>query len=146
MAAIEDAILLAVTAHKGQVDKGGAPYIFHPLRLMLQMDDDNERMAAVLHDVVEDTEVTLDDIREAGFPDAVIEAVDLLTHGENVPYEDYINRLRPNPVARKVKMADLVDNMDVRRLTVVDEKARKRAKKYKAVLESLRSGASLNLS
>jgi (p)ppGpp synthase/HD superfamily hydrolase len=115
---IEDAILLAVEAHRGQKDKAGQPYILHPLRLMARLHGEAAPMVAVLHDVVEDTPCSLDRLRQLGYPEAVLEAVDCLTHRkrEGETYEAFIERVKGNPLARRVKLADLEDNMDVRRL------------------------------
>ncbi|GAA2824678.1 GTP pyrophosphokinase [Aminobacter aminovorans] len=93
-----------------QIDKAKQPYILHPLRVMLAVDSDGERMAAVLHDVVEDTEFTLGDLRTRGFPAGVVEAVDALTRRDDEPYPDFINRARSNEIARRVKIADILDN------------------------------------
>jgi len=116
MADLEEAILIAVEAHRGQKDRAGAPYVLHPLRVMLRVRTDAERMAAVLHDVVEDTAWTLDDLRARGFPDEVLEAVDRLTHRPGEPYDAAVERAAAHPVARRVKLADLEDNLDLRRL------------------------------
>jgi (p)ppGpp synthase/HD superfamily hydrolase len=113
---LERAIAFAVEQHAGQVDRYGRPYILHPLRLMHGMDTDEERMTAALHDVLEDCPgVTLADLARLGVPPAVLKAVALLTHAEDVSWDDYIARLAPDPIARKVKLADLADNMDLRR-------------------------------
>lgn len=130
MGNLEDAILLATQAHHGQRDKAGAPYILHPLRMMLRMQTDAERMAAVLHDVVEDTPWTLDALRAEGFPDEVLEAVDHLTQREGESYEAFTRRAAAHPVARRVKIADLEDNMDVRRIAAVTEKDAERLTRY----------------
>lgn len=135
---LEDAILLATGAHRGQKDKGGAPYILHPLRLMLKVDTDSERMAAILHDVVEDTTVTLKDLRDAGYPEPVLEAVDCLTRRKGELYEDFIRRIKPNPIARKVKLADLEDNMDLSRIPRPESKDLERADKYRRFWTELR--------
>ncbi|MBI1367644.1 MAG: HD domain-containing protein [Planctomycetes bacterium] len=126
---VSDAIGIAVKAHAGAVDKAGSPYILHPLRVMLAQQDDNARIAGVLHDVVEDTDVSFDDLAAAGIPPAVLDALRLLTH-DGTPYEQYIERLKSNPIARAVKLADLQDNMDVRRLPEVTERDAKRLTKY----------------
>ncbi|MBV9109275.1 MAG: bifunctional (p)ppGpp synthetase/guanosine-3',5'-bis(diphosphate) 3'-pyrophosphohydrolase, partial [Gemmatimonadetes bacterium] len=99
MADIEEAIRIAVEAHRGQKDRGGAPYILHPLRMMTRVQTDAERMAAVLHDVVEDTAWTLDDLRARGFPDEVLRAVDALTRREGETYEAFVERAAADPVA-----------------------------------------------
>ena len=132
MTHLERAILLATQAHaeKGQKDKAGKPYILHPLRMMLRMRTEAEMTAAVLHDVVEDTGWTLDALRGEGFPEEVIEAVDCLTQREGEAYEDFIERLKPNIIARRVKLADLEDNMDVKRITQLSERDAQRINKY----------------
>lgn len=129
---LEDAIALAVTCHRGQTDKVGQPYILHPLRVMLAVHGDAAQMAAVLHDVVEDCGVTVADLRERGYPDDVIEAVDCLSRREGESYEAFIERLLPNPLARRIKLADLEDNLNVRRLPTVTEKDRERLNRYLA--------------
>ncbi|MBF0152246.1 MAG: HD domain-containing protein [Magnetococcales bacterium] len=115
---LELAIAVAVQAHQGQTDKAGQPYILHPLRLMLKLSSEEERIVAMLHDVVEDTSVTLDDLRKQGFSEEVLAAVDHMTHRPEVSYETYIKRLGSNTLARRVKLADLKDNMNLRRLPV----------------------------
>lgn len=102
---------IAYHAHHGQLDYNGIPYIFHPIHLAEQMDDEISCCVALLHDVVEDTAVTLADL-ELEFPPAVTQAVDLLTHREGVDYFDYIGSLRTNPIAVKVKLADIAHNAD----------------------------------
>ncbi len=116
MATLEDAIILAARAHAGQKQRNGEPYILHPLRVMMAVENPDEKMAAVLHDVVEDSDMTLDDLKQKGFSPAVVEMVRLLTHDDALSYEDYIKRLRSNPGARHIKIADMQDNMNVRRL------------------------------
>jgi (p)ppGpp synthase/HD superfamily hydrolase len=104
---VEKAIALAVEAHAGEVDKQGKPYILHPLHLMMQMETAEEMITAVLHDVVEDTPTTLEDLRQQGFPEAVLEALALLTHDTaSTSYKEYVAAVKPNPLARKVKLAD----------------------------------------
>jgi (p)ppGpp synthase/HD superfamily hydrolase len=127
---VDRAIAIAVQAHAGQTDKAGRPYILHPLHLMLQMNSDEEMITAVLHDVVEDTGITLDDLAKEGFPPVVLEALTLLTHDDDTPYDDYVARLKHHPLARRVKIADLEHNMDVRRLITVREKDLQRLHKY----------------
>lgn len=126
-------------AHEGQVDKAGMPYVLHPLRMMLSVDTPEGRMAAVLHDVVEDTAVTLDQLRAEGFPEAVIEAVEALTKRDGEDYEAFILRVAPNPIARKVKLADLRDNCDLSRLAEPTEKDRQRIEKYRRAIDYLAS-------
>lgn len=116
MTTLEDAIALAVRHHAGQVDKSGQPYILHPLRLMLQLEEDEARILAVLHDLVEDTPITLEDLETSGFAPSILRALDCLTHRPGESYEDYILRVMENQSARQVKLLDLQDNMDLRRL------------------------------
>ena len=105
------AMVLAYNAHHGQLDKSGIPYILHPVHLAEQMDDENSCCVALLHDTVEDTDVTLEDLA-AEFPGEVVEAVALLTHAEGVDYFDYVRAIGTNPIATKVKLADLAHNGD----------------------------------
>ena len=137
---LEDAIVLASQAHAGQVDKTGQPYILHPLRVMLRLGDPAARIVAMLHDVVEDTDITLDDLRRGGYPAEVVEAVDLVTRREGESYEAFIERLAPHPIARLVKLADLEDNMDTSRLPGITEKTRERLEHYRRAYERLTSG------
>jgi (p)ppGpp synthase/HD superfamily hydrolase len=130
MADIEEAIRIAVEAHRGQKDKAGAPYILHPLRMMFRMQTDAERMTAVLHDVVEDTPWTLDALRARGFSDEVIAAVDHLTRRADESYDEFAERAGRHPVARRVKIADLEDNMDLRRIGQVTDKDIERVNRY----------------
>lgn len=137
---IERAIAMALEAHQGQTDRYGRPYILHPLHVMLQMDGETEMMAAVLHDVLEDTALTFAALREAGFPPDVLEAVQLLTHDpETSSYEEYVRRLQQNPIAVKVKLADLRHNMDIRRMDRVEERDAARLEKYRRAWEILTS-------
>jgi len=131
------AMQLAYLAHHGQLDRSGVPYIFHPLHLAEQMQTESEIVAALLHDVVEDTSVSLADLAQAGFSPEVIDAVQLLTHDKCVPYMDYINALKENPIARVVKLADLKHNSDLTRLKDHSEKTRERLEKYAAALKIL---------
>jgi (p)ppGpp synthase/HD superfamily hydrolase len=130
MPSIEDAIELATDAHRGQRRPDGTAYILHPLRVMLSLENDTDRIVAVLHDVVEDTSVTLDELRERGYPPEVVEAIDLLSRREGESYDAFIERLAPNPRARRVKLADLADNMDVRRLPALDARTAERMARY----------------
>lgn len=116
MSLLERAIEISVTAHKGQVDKANKPYILHPLRLMLKMNSENEMIAAVLHDVVEDTDWTIEKLMVEGFNEEVITAVKLLTHNKKVLYKKYIEAIKTNKIALKVKLADLEDNLDIKRI------------------------------
>ena len=135
------AMHIAYNAHHGQLDKSGAPYIFHPIHLAEQMDDEFSCCAALLHDVVEDTEVTLDDLRK-DFPEEVVEAVRLLTHLEDVPDLEYLTAIKTNPIALKVKLADNAHNADQSRCcngTVSEEKLAQWRTKY-ATARSILSG------
>ena len=116
MSTLEKAIALAVNVHQGQTDRAGAPYILHPLRVMFRLQGDVEQIVGVLHDVVEDSETTFDDLRRMGFSEAVITALDAVTRRDDETYEVFVERSAAQPLARRVKLADLADNMDVRRL------------------------------
>ncbi len=131
------ALKICFEAHKEQVDKSGMPYVFHPFHLAEQMETEDAVIVALLHDVVEDTEYTLDDIKSMGFPDGVIDALSLLTHDETVPYMDYVKKIKNNPIAKAVKLADLKHNSDLSRLSVVTEKDYTRADKYKKAISLL---------
>ena len=133
------AMKLCFETHKDQIDKTGLPYVFHPFHLAEQMDDEISTICALLHDVVEDSDTTLDDLRIKGFPDEVIEVLALLTHDENVPYMDYVREIKKNPVATKVKIADLTHNSDLSRMeeSEIDERALKRNEKYAEALRIL---------
>ncbi len=131
------ALRLSFEAHKDQTDQGGMPYVFHPFHLAEQMPDEMTTVTALLHDTVEDSWVTPEYLRAEGYPEEVIEAIGLLTHPEGVPYIDYVRKLRSNPIARTVKLADLAHNSDLTRLDYVDENARRRARKYQKARELL---------
>jgi hypothetical protein len=133
---LSDAIAMAVEAHRGQVDKAGAPYILHPLRLMLQQRDMPRRIAAILHDVVEDGGVTLETIT-AEFGAEIAAAVDALTHRDGEPYDLFVTRCATDPIARDVKRADIEDNLDLSRLPEITEEDHARAEKYRKVLPLL---------
>lgn len=137
MPTLKDAVALATKAHLGQKDKAGAVYINHPLRVMSRMSTDEEKMAAVLHDVVEDTSITLQDLSVAGYPKAVVDAVDALSRRKGETYEQFIERLMPNALARKVKIADLEDNMDLGRIPNPQPKDFERVAKYRRVWQEL---------
>ena len=128
------ALRISFDAHKNQLDKSGMPYVYHPFHVAEQMKDEYSTCVALLHDVVEDTDITLDELKSNEFPDDVIEALSLMTHSDDVPYLDYIRNLKDNPIARKVKSADLAHNSDLSRLDVVDEKAVERVNKYKQAI------------
>ena len=121
-----DAVEIARAAHDGQFDKSGKPYIGHPMRVMAALSDPHERMAAVLHDVIEDTPVTAADLRAAGCPEPVVVAVVALSKTEGEAQEDYLARVAANPMAKAVKFADIADNSSPARLTALDEATRQR--------------------
>ncbi len=131
------AMKIAFNAHKEQVDKNGIPYIYHPIHLAEQMNDENTTCVALLHDVVEDTKITFEDLAKEGFTDEILEALKLMTHDDAVPYLDYVRNIKNNPIATAVKLADLNHNSDLTRLDVVDEKAKERVQKYKKAIEIL---------
>jgi (p)ppGpp synthase/HD superfamily hydrolase len=127
---LERALQIAVQAHAGQKDKNGAAYIFHPLRVMARCTSPDAKIVALLHDVVEDTDWTFERLEAEGFSPAVITALRLVTHSDGSSYDEYVDRTMTNPVAMEVKLADLEDNCDIRRLTEVDDKAVERLRKY----------------
>ena len=131
------ALKLCFEVHKNQLDKSGMPYVFHPFYLATQMSDEICTVCALLHDVVEDSDYTLDDIQKLGFPSEVTDALSKLTHDAATPYMEYVREIRTNPIAKKVKLADLMHNSDLSRLDTVDEKALKRIEKYKMAIELL---------
>ena len=131
------AMKVCFDAHKNQVDKTGLPYVFHPFHLAEQMDDEISTVCALLHDVIEDTELSFDDLREMDFPKEVLDVLMLLTHEDDVPYMDYVKKIGTHPIAKKVKIADLMHNSDVTRLDVIDEYAIKRNEKYREALRLL---------
>jgi (p)ppGpp synthase/HD superfamily hydrolase len=133
----KQAIKLCFEAHKDQLDKSGLPYVFHPFHLAEQMTEENTVVAALLHDVVEDTPYTFDDLLAMGFGEEVVAALRLLTHDDAVPYMDYVANIKANPIARAVKLADLRHNSDLSRLDAVDEKALRRCEKYAEAIRLL---------
>ena len=131
------ALKLCFEAHKDQIDKSGMPYVFHPFHLAEQMADENTTIVALLHDVIEDTEYTLDDLREFGFAEDVLSAISLMTHADDVPYMEYVVKIKTNPIAKAVKLADLKHNSDMSRLDQITQIDEERAKKYKQAIELL---------
>jgi len=136
---VETAIWIALHAHEGQLDKAGNPYILHPLRAALKLADNEEITAAFLHDVVEDSEITIDDLKLAGFNDNIIRIVLLLTKKNDDNYDDYINRIKAYPPAVRVKLADLEDNMNLMRIKNPEPKDHERIEKYNKAYEYLKS-------
>lgn len=125
------ALKLCFEAHKDQVDKSGLPYVFHPFHLAEEMTDEDTTVVALLHDVVEDTDYTLEDLAEMGFGEKIVEAVRVMTHLEGVPYMEYLAQVKKNPIALQVKLADIRHNSDPTRPNVIDEKVLARAEKYR---------------
>ncbi|OWR30863.1 GTP pyrophosphokinase [Saccharibacillus sp. O23] len=139
MSTLARAIALAAQYHEGQTDKGGRPYIFHPLRLMLKALTEEEQIVAVLHDTIEDTDLTLDDLRRDGFSNEIVEAVDRLSRRDDETYHEFILRIKKNRLASRVKILDLQDNMDLTRIKKPSEKDQKRLAKYSRALDTLLS-------
>lgn len=133
----KQALQICYQAHHGQSDKAGVPYVFHPLHLAEQMDTEEEVCVALLHDVMEDTPCTKADLQRAGFSPAVLNALQMLTRTPGLPYMQYVSALRPNPMARRVKQADLMHNMDLKRLSSVTGAALRRCRKYRIALAVL---------
>jgi len=133
---LDEAIILATQAHRGQTDKAGAPYILHPLRVMLTQNDAVRRITAVLHDVVEDSDITPQFIKER-FGDTIADAIVALTRRDDEDYEAFVSRCASNTVARDVKRADIEDNLDLSRLSNVSERDLARADKYRRALQLL---------
>jgi (p)ppGpp synthase/HD superfamily hydrolase len=140
---LEQAIGIAVEAHRGQRDRCGAPYILHPLRVMFRVATTRERIVAILHDVVEDTAWTFQDLTARGFPAAIVEALDCVTKRDGEDYDHFVQRSGSNSLARQVKIADLEDNMDLRRAQELNDKERERLQKYVRAWRALVSENSL---
>jgi (p)ppGpp synthase/HD superfamily hydrolase len=142
MATLERAIAIAAEAHRGQVDKAGEPYLLHPLRVMLRVAGQPERLVAMLHDVVEDhPDWTLDRLRAEGFPEEIVRAVDHLTKREGEPYEAAIERAAADPLARRVKLADLEDNMRLARIAEPEARDLERVERYRMAHARLSGGS-----
>jgi (p)ppGpp synthase/HD superfamily hydrolase len=134
---LDHAIAIAIKAHAGQVDKAGQPYILHLLRVMLKFESEDERIVAVMHDVVEDSEVTFYNLNKEGFSGKVVEAIECLTKRKNEDYESFIMRLSKNSIAKKIKIEDIRDNLDLNRLHKITEKDLQRIDKYHRALQLL---------
>lgn len=136
---LEKSIIIATTAHSGQFDKGGNPYILHPLRVMLSLDNDEDRIVGILHDVLEDTSITLIHLEDNGFLDEIeiLDALVSITRKSNESYKDFILRVKLNPIALRVKLADLKDNMNISRINSPTEKDFLRIEKYKKAYKLL---------
>lgn len=130
MSELENAIRIAVAAHQGQVDRAGQPYILHPLRVMARCQTTPERIVAILHDVVEDTPWTFEDLQKEGFSEETIQALECVTKREGESYEDFVRRSAGNRIATRVKLADLEDNMDLKRNDQVTAEDLPRLNKY----------------
>ena len=142
MATLERALAIAAEAHRGQVDKAGEPYLLHPIRVMLRVRGDEARLVAVLHDVVEDSPAwTLDRLRTEGFPDPVVRAVDLLTRRGDESYDTLIDRAGSDPLSRRVKLADLEDNMMQTRISRPGPQDRERLERYRHAHARLSGGS-----
>ncbi|MCE4057048.1 HD domain-containing protein [Pseudomonas sp. Au-Pse12] len=139
MSSLERAIALAAEAHAGQVDKGGAPYILHPLRVMLRLTQPEARIVAVLHDVLEDSPITPEQLRREGFSEEVLAALLALTKVEGEDYPAFIRRAGVNPLARQVKLADLAENSDLSRIPEPGPEDARRLQKYQQATHYLRS-------
>lgn len=135
MATLELAIEIAARAHAGQLDKGGAPYILHPLRVMLALKSEPERIAGILHDVIEDSGITLEQLRAAGFGLEIVRALDALTRRPDEPYAQYVTRAARDPLARSVKLKDLEDNMMLSRILHPSATDFERLRKYERAVK-----------
>lgn len=131
------AMRLAYEAHEGQFDKAGVPYIFHPIHLAEQMQTEYGTVAALLHDVPEDSKYSLEDLAAMGFPEPVLHAISLLTHKPGVPYMDYVAGIKTDKLATAVKLVDLKHNSDKSRLPKLDERDIKRIEKYRRAIALL---------
>ena len=138
MPTLEKAIALAVKAHSGQVDKAGQVYILHPLRVMFAVEGEITRIVAVLHDVVEDSDTSFDDLREMGYSEDIVSALECLTRRDDETYMAFVQRASVNSIARQVKLADIEDNMDIRRLTKLTDKDQERLNRYRKAWEFLK--------
>jgi (p)ppGpp synthase/HD superfamily hydrolase len=136
-ALLHQAIELATLAHASQVDKVGQPYIGHPMRVMNNLSTVEDKIVGVLHDAIEDSDLTLENLTALGFPQIILEAIDTITKRSNEDYEAYLKRVMSNPIALRVKIADMSDNMDISRIAQPKEKDYSRMKKYQATLPRL---------
>lgn len=133
------ALHLCFQKHKNQLDKSGMPYVFHPFHVAEAMTDEYSICTALLHDVAEDTDITLAQLCDMGFPHEVIDAISAMTHNDDTDYFDYVRSLKNNPIAKAVKLADLEHNSDLSRLDTVTEKDIQRFEKYKKAIEILKA-------
>lgn len=135
----EKAYMIACKEHRGQKDKGGNDYILHPCAVADMLETDIEKAVAYLHDVVEDTKVTIDDLKRLDFPDVIINAVEAITKRENETYNIYIERVAKNPIAKNVKLADMEHNSDISRISNPRQADLERCKKYKEKINELKA-------
>ena len=133
------ALRISFEAHKNQIDKAGVPYVYHPYEVASHMNDEYSTCVALLHDVIEDSTITLEDLKTEGFPREILDALICMTHSKEVPYLEYVRQLKKNPIARSVKLADLANNSDLSRLPNISEKDLERIKKYKRAMEILKA-------
>lgn len=124
------ALELAVEKHKNQTDKAGNPYILHPLHVMENVGSKEGKIVAILHDIIEDTDITEDYLLKIGLSKRIVDAVVALTRSKDIDYQEYIKNLSSNPLAKEVKLADLEHNMDLKRLPTLEEKDLERNRKY----------------
>ena len=134
---LDKAIRIAATAHEGQTDQGGQPHLLHPLRVMFLFRKETEKICAVLHDVFEDTDITIEYLRKEGFSEEVLIALNALTRRENESYDDFIGRVIENKTACKVKLADLSDNMDLSRISNPTREDYNRIEKYRKATDRI---------
>jgi len=136
---LERAIEIAVAAHKGQVDKAGSPYILHPLRIMFSLKSEEEKIVGILHDVVEDSDWSFEDLKKEGFSENVIGGLKSVTKFEGEDYDAFIKRAYSDPIGRNVKIADVTDNLDIKRIDEISERDFERLKKYRRALKFLQT-------
>ncbi len=137
MSTLERAIQIAASAHQGQLDKAGEPYVLHPLRIMLTLEDEKERIVAALHDVVEDSEWTLESLKHEGFSENVLDAIDSVTRRKGESYEAFVARSAEHPIGRRVKLADLADNANLSRIRNPTKEDRARRQKYLTAIDTI---------
>jgi len=130
MGYLEKAIIKAAMVHENQKDKAGEAYIFHVLRVMMNVNTEDEKIVALLHDVIEDSDVSAEELKKEGYPPHVTDAIECMTKNPDEPYETYIQRVKTNPISRKVKLADLEDNMNVKRMHNLSDWDIERLRKY----------------
>ena len=138
---IEKALSIALKAHTGQIDKVGQPYILHPLRMMMNVETEDEQVVALLHDVIEDSDFTSEDLLEAGIPEYIVIAVEHLTNRDDESYDQFIDRAMQNDLAARVKRADIEDNINVLRLSTVKERDLERIVRYHKAWKKLTGGS-----